>query len=428
MRTEFIYSLAALSAIPVVANANAEAYKASAVQTVGTADVELKVGTLAKGNYTLTSDAISGANLTVKVMAGETQIASGETSNGKGISLSFVATDELTDVKIVLVHGATAITVPAPVITLKFDFALVANKLQIEHNKLTQALAGYEYPEKTTENTAAVGYYDRIMAIANADYEFYKANTNDEDLQSLYEDQSNVSDLELYKAILGTFNTAKGKEETYQQGTLGGGNGLLGQYDAIYEDLETQYPVNYVTNALTDAKTAAETAYGTYIADVTNFDNRTAAKNAIAAYKTALDGVVTVKNDNEGAKTELNEALNAVYGAVNSYYAQTLEAINTNYAGARYADLKGELTPALEAIVDVNGPDYKAVQTAINTAYTNKTAKADKNTIINQIAAFKQKITQKVSDFNALKDQLAAAYTTYEEQKTSAEELVAAAR
>ena len=46
MRTEFIYSLAALSAIPVVANADAEAYKADKVQTVGTAsDVELAVDT-----------------------------------------------------------------------------------------------------------------------------------------------------------------------------------------------------------------------------------------------------------------------------------------------------------------------------------------------------------------------------------------------
>lgn len=421
MRTEFIYSLAALSAIPVVANADAEAYKATAVQTVGTeSDVELAVGTLAKGKYTLTSDAISGANLTVKVMAGETQIAIGEIVNGKGISLSFTALNELTGVKIVLVHGATAITVPAPVITLKYDFAFVANKLQIEHNKLTQALAGYEY-DKSAENTAAVGYYDRIMAIAAADYAFYKANT--EDLQSLYADQSNFSSLVLYTAIQGTFNTAKGKEETYQQNTLGGGDGLLGQYDAIYNGLNTQ-DVTYVTSALTNAREAAWTAYNTYIADVTNFDNRTAAKNAIAAYKTALDGVVIVKNDNEGAKTELLEALNAVHGADNSYYAQTLTAINTNYDGVRYAELKAELTTALAAIV--NGTDKTNVQAAINTAYTNKTAKADKNTIINQIAAFKQLITQKTSDFNALKDQLAAAYTTYDEQQASANELVAA--
>ena len=421
MRTEFIYSLAALSAIPVVANADAEAYKADAVQTVSTAeDVVLQVGNLAKGKYTLTSAAISGADLTVKVMAGENQIASGETSDGEGISLSFTALNELTDVKIVLVHGTTAITVPAPVITLKFDFALVANKLQIEHNKLTQALAGYEY-EKSEENTAAVGYYDRIMAIANADYAFYKANT--EGLQSLSEDQSSVSGLALYGDIQGTFNTAKDYEKTYQQNTLGGGDGLLGQYDVTYEDLKT--PINYVTNALTNAKTAAWAAYNTYIDDVTNFDNRTAAKNAIAAYKTALDGVVTVKDDNEGAKTELNEALNAVYGGGNSsYYAQTMTAIDTNYDGERYAELKGELTTALGDIV--NGEDYANVQTAIYTAYTNKTAKADKNTIINQIAAFKQKITQKVSDFNALKDQLAAAYTTYDEQEASANDLVAA--
>lgn len=422
MRTEFIYSLAALSAIPVVANADAEAYKAGDVQTVSTAgDVVLQVGTLAKGKYTLTSDAISGADLTVKVMAGETLKATGEIVNGKGISLSFTTLNELTDVKIVLVHGTTAITVPAPVITLKYDFALVANKLQIEHNKLTQALAGYEY-DKSAENTAAVGYYDRIMAIANADYAYYAAD-NTEGLQDIYADQSNVSVLALYGAIQGTFNTAKDNEKTYQQNTLGGGNGLLGQYDATYEDLKTQYGVDYVTNALTGKKEAAWDAYNTYIADVTNFDNRTAAKNAIAAYKTALDGEETVKIDNEGAKTELNEALNAVYGAGNSYYAQTLAAINTNYDGDRYAELKGELTTALAAIV--SGPDYTAVQTAINTAYTNKTAKADKNTIINQIAAFKQLITQKTSDFNALKDQLAAAYTTYDEQKESAEELVA---
>ncbi len=420
MRTEFIYSLAALSAIPVVANADAEAYKADKVQTVGTAsDVELAVGTLEKGNYTVTSAAISGADLTVKVMAGETQIASGETKNGKGISLNFVAENQLTDVKIVLVHGTTAITVPAPVVTLKFDFAGIANKLQIEHNKLTQALASYEYPEKTTENTAAVGYYDRIVAISAADYKFYVDNT--EGVQELYADQSKVTGMALYNAIQGTFNTAKDNEKAYQEKTLGGGNGLLGQYNAIYNGLNTP-TVTYVTDALTDAKTAAETAYNTYIADVTNFDNRTAAKNAIAAYKTALDGVVSVKNDNEGAKTELLEALNSVYGAVNSYYAQTLTAINTNYDGERYAELKGELTTALEAIV--GGKDYTDVQTAINTAYTNKTAKADKNTLINQIAAFKQKITQKTSDFNALKDQLAAAYTTYDEQKASADELI----
>ena len=425
MRTEFIYSLAALSAIPVVANADAEAYKAGDVQTVSTAgDVVLPVGTLAKGKYTLTSDAISGANLTVKIVygAGETPtvLTSTTTTDGNGISLSFTALNELTDVKIVLVHGTTAITVPAPVITLKFDFALVANKLQIEHNKLTQALAGYEYPEKTTENALAVEYYDRIMAIANADYAFYKANT--EGLQSLSENQSNVIGLELYTKIQGTFNTAKENEKTHQQDTLGGGDGLLGQYDAIYNGLNTT--VTYVTTDLTNAKTAAWAAYETYIDDVTNFDNRTAAKNAIAAYKTALDGVVTVKNDNEGAKTELLEALNAVHGADNSYYDQTLTAINTNYDGERYAELKGELTTALEAIVDVNGPDYTAVQTAINTAHANKTAKADKNTIINQIAAFKQKITQKTSDFNALKDQLAAAYETYDEQKASADELI----
>lgn len=426
MRTEFIYSLAALSAIPVVANADAEAYKAGAVQTVETAsDVELEVGTLAKGQYTLTSDAISGANLTVKIMymAGETptELASTTTTDGNGISLSFDVDQELTGVKIVLVHGTTAITVPAPVITLKYDFALVAKQLQIEHNKLTQALAGYEY-EKSAENTAAVGYYDRIMAIANADYAFYKANT--ENLQSLSEDQSNVSGLGLYTAIQGTFDTAKNNEKTHQQNTLGGGNGLLGQYDATYEDLKTQYDIPYVTNAdaLTNAKTAAWAAYETYIDDVTNFDNRTAAKNAIAAYKTALDGVVTVKNDNEGAKTELNEALNAVSGAGNSYYAQTLAAINTNYDGERYAELKNELTTALNNIV--TGSDKKNVDDAIDAAYKNKQSKAQKNTIINQIAAFKQKITQKVSDFNALKDQLAAAYTTYDEQMKSAGELI----
>lgn len=426
MRKEFVYSLAALSAIPVVANADAEAYKADAVQTVSTAeDVVLQVGTLAKGKYTLTSAAISGGDLTVKVRfhAGETpmDLESTTTTDGNGISLSFTTDSELTGVEIVLVHGTTAITVPAPVITLKYNFALVANKLQIEHNKLTQALAGYEYPDKTEENAAAVAYYDRIMAIAAADYAFYKANT--EGLQILSEDQSNVNDLALYGEITGTFNTAKGKELTYQQNTLGGGDGLLGQYDATYADLGTQYPVNYVTSALTNAKNAAKTAYDTYIADVTNFDNRTAAKNAIAAYKTALDGVVAVKNDNEGAKTELEAALNAVHGASNSYYAQTLDAINTNYDGERYEELKGELTTALAAIV--NGTDKTNVQTAINTAYTNKTAKADKNTIINQIAAFKQKITQKTSNFNALKDQLATAYATYDEQAASANELVA---
>ena len=83
-----------------------------------------------------------------------------------------------------------------------------------------------------------------------------------------------------------------------------------------------------------------------------------------------------------------------------------------------------ELKAALADIVDVDGADYKSVDGAITKAYNDKKAKSEYSNLDIKIQEFKQKLTQKVSDFNAKKDDLAAVYDTYDAEKKAADELV----
>ena len=464
MRKEFVYSLAALGGIPITVNADVDVYKATSAQIVAGEDIELELGDFGIGYYEITFDAITisdpSKTLTVQLLrsydGGTTWSEQATTSvaNGKTYKWSN-RINGARKMKLVLkaVDGAT-VTVPAPSAKMIFDFATTASKLLTEYNKLSSALATYEYEGVQADISAYSSFYDRIQAIKNATHEWYLAETSEEEpvagaigLKNFVYlvkkstvtaeqiagtgkdiDGNDLPALTLYKEIQNALDIVADKEKAYELAQLDtdGGDGMnLAALNTRYGNLGAMYQSEALTTAKNDA-TAARDAYNSIAPTYANFEAlKTAlatAKEKLTAYANALSTQETVKTDNEEANTDLVNALDAVYGATSSYYTQTLANINENYAGERYAELKEELTSELTSIV--TGPDYTDVKTAIGDAYTGQTSKAAKNTLINQIAGFKQKITQKVSDFNALKDQLAAAYSTYDEQKTAADALV----
>ena len=421
MKAQFIYSVAALATFPIVVNAQVPAENTGAITIKKNETSWTKTSKeLAKGKYSFLGGINAfGANAVLKIEATGVEVTK-TLKKDEPITADFELADAST-VKIT-VTAAAAMAADASVaeskVQLNFDFTKVAQLLKIEYNKVTNALAAANYEEKAQDAQLHSALYDRIVAIAGADYAFYAADT--EGLQTIAGDQTNVADLQLYKDIVKALEDVLAAEKKYQLGLLDGDDGLGGllvRYNALAESGDV---ISYQTKALNDAKKAAEDARDAYNTDATA-EKLQAAKDALKAYGDELTKEEGVKKANEEAHTSLLETLSAVYGGTNSYYNTTVTQINTLYT-ARYADLKKDLLPALEAIV--KGEDYTSVTKAIKDSYEAKTAKSKKSELEIKIYEFKQKLTQKVSDFNTVKEQLAAVYVTYDAEKEAADKLV----
>lgn len=424
MKAQLIYSVAALATFPIVVNAQVNADNIGKITAKKDGTAWTKNIELAPGKYSFKS-AIStgtaGKKATVSILAGTTPIVDNfDVTVGAAISKDFTlsATTTVT-INVVSEAGASAdFIADESVVQLNFNFTKVAELLQIEYNKVTNALASANYEEKAKDAQLHSALYDRIVAIAGADYAFYAADT--EGLQTIAGDQTVVTGLELYQKIGEALVKVLAKEKKYQLDLLNGDDGLGGllvRYNALAKSGDV---ISYQTKALNDAKKAAEDARDAYNTDATA-EKLQAAKDALKAYGDELTKEEGVKKANEEAHTSLLETLSAVYGGTNSYYNTTVTQINTLYT-ARYADLKKDLLPALEAIV--TGEDYTSVTKAIKDSYEAKTAKSKKSDLEIKIYEFKQKLTQKVSDFNTVKEQLAAVYVTYDAEKEAADKLV----
>jgi len=425
MKAQLIYSVAALATFPIVVNAQVEAENIGKITAKkdGTA-WEKQTENLVQGKYTFKSTVLStgtaGKKATVSILDEASNVlVSGQFEVGKEISLNFqLDATEKVKVKVVSEEASADFVVDGSVVQLNFNFSKVAELLQIEYNKVTQVLAEAQYDGKATDAQTYSAYYDRVMAIANADYAYYKDET--EGLKALYAgDQTVVTGLTLYSDIVNALTSVKTSEVAY----LDGSNGLSG-LDARYNSLKNDFGISYVTTALTASQTAAKSARDAFNSEPTAA-NLIDAKAKIEAYKKAIEKEEGVKTDNENANDYLKAELGKVFGDPTSYYATSLEQIDNQYPDSRFTDLKGEVKAALLAIV--SGTDYTGVQTNIQNKYTAKQSKAKKNDLINEIAAFKEKLTRKVSDFKALRDRLAEVYDIYDAQESAANTLTTGA-
>lgn len=427
MKAQFIYSVAALATFPIVVNAQVEAENIGKITAKkdGTA-WEKQTENLVQGKYTFKSTVLStgtaGKKATVSILDEASNVlVSGQFEVGKEISLNFqLDATEKVKVKVVSEAASADFVVDGSVIQLNYNFSKIAELLQIEYNKVTQILGQAQYADKVADAQTYSALYDRVMAIANADYTYYKNET--EGLKALYAgDQTVVTGLSLYTEIQNAISSVKTKELAYLDG-----NDALGGLNTRYNKLADtanggDYEISYITSALSGAKAAAKVARDAFENEPTAA-NLIEAKAKIDAYKAEIETVEGIKTDNETANNELKAELAKVYGGTASYYLTSLNQIDAQYDPVtRFGDLKGEVKAALLAIV--GGSDYTDVQTSIQNKYVAKQSKAKKNDLINEIAAFKEKLTRVVSDYSTERGKLAAVYDTYDDQVTKANAL-----
>lgn len=427
MRTEFIYSVAALASFPIVVNAQVDAESIGKITAAKDGTAWTKNVELAPGKYTFKNTVLATGTANkkakVEVLDGATPLATAvEVKVGEVFTIDFeLATTKTVTFKVTNQDNEKDFVADGASVILNFNFTKVAELLRIEYSKVTQILGQAQYDGKAADAQEYSAYYDRVMAIANADYAYYKDET--EGLKDLYAgDQTNVTGLTLYNKIQTAISTVKTKELAYLDGddALGG---LNTRYSKLADTANGgDYEISYITSALSDAKTAATNARNAFEEEPTA-TNLIAAKDKIAAYKTAIETVEGIKTDNETANNDLKAELDKVYGGATSYYLTSLEQIAAQYADSRYADLKSEVEAALAAIVTGASNDYAPVVKAIKDQYEAKQSKAEKNNLINTIAEFKEKLTRVVSDYSTVRGQLAAVYDQYDEEVKAANEL-----
>lgn len=439
MKAQLIYSVAALATFPIVVNAQVPAENTGKITAKkdGTA-WEKQTENLVQGKYTFKSTVLStgtaGKKATVSILDEASNVlVSGQFEVGKEISLNFqLDATEKVKVKVVSEAASADFVVDGSVIQLNYNFSKVAELLQIEYNKVTQILGQAQYADKVTDAQTHSALYDRVMAIANADYTYYKNET--EGLKALYAgDQTVVTGLSLYTEIQNAISSVKTKELAYLDG-----NDALGGLNTRYNKLADtanggDYEISYITLPLSGAKTAAKNARDAFELEPTAA-NLIAAKNKIGEYKTEIETVEGIKDANEAANNDLKTNLDLVYGGATSYYKTSLDQIDALYKfkiddqfipEVTFTNLINDVKTKLSDIV--NSTDYTDVKDHIQNAYTAKTSDDNKNDLINEIAAFKEILTRAVSEHNAQRDRLVEVYKKYDKEAKAANTLTAGA-
>lgn len=236
MRKELVYSLSALTAFPVTANAavsNAQAaqYQGSTsgwTWSAGTADksagtvyvssgetITCQVGKLSPGKYNLVIGSVTTSKVSVSVNGGtakELEIASNQT-----VPFELTGT-EAQDVLFSVESLDAAYQIGGISIDLTFDFDAAYDALNNKYNLANQEFKKFEY-NKAAETSAFATQKGLIDAI--------KSTSDDKKYAEIYNRKNNelwkadyATNSAIAKAIDETLATAQTKELAYQQSTL----------------------------------------------------------------------------------------------------------------------------------------------------------------------------------------------------------------
>ncbi len=181
MRTEFVYSIIALGAIPVVANA-ADAKQIDAIVSVDGAKQTINVGKLVPGSYTFSAKLTSKVyGVTVKIAGKTVDVPSANNPKDPNVTINFDL-DKETDVELELVssdpgESGAGFTVAEAVVILNFDLAAAKAEWADAINALkTTQVAAYDYDddEEKADKDAADKLIAKLNKIADT-YEEYVA-------------------------------------------------------------------------------------------------------------------------------------------------------------------------------------------------------------------------------------------------------------
>ena len=426
MKKQFVYSVIALGAIPVVANADVvqkqtvtfdKAAWEAAGATVNDAgliisspegsEIKYTIGILQKGKYVFAGKLKTKLyKVTVKI-GGKTQEIEPDPDNEKNVNLEFEL-DEATNVELTLTSAGNGVTgseftLGSPVLNLKFDFADAKQTLTKALNALeTTDMAAYPY-DATADKAAMTPIKTKIDAIAES-YEAYAA-------QELY-DLANCPIQKDIDALKATIASKQNTQAFNDVSTLL--NDIKGKFGVAKTNIEAE-----LTGAAAYLMTPATTDLNAINDAITNLiQANTTAKNkgkAVAEKDGIVSQIPSGDDINDLVTKYTGETGLATQAKTNKDAYQALmdkvTTLQTNLDNVKYVDesltepFAKERAAAQKAITDI--------KTAVEGVY-NKEAQLTKNidgdvtTAQGKITTLADNVTTANSEFtanaNAVKD------------------------
>lgn len=418
MRTEFVYSIIALGAIPVVANA-ADAKQIDAIVSVDGAKQTINVGKLVKGNYTFNAQLTSKVyGVTVKI-AGKTENVISDPANPTAVSIDFTL-DKETDVELEVVstdpgEPGAGFQVADAMVVLDFNFTLAKSALVANANALkTTNIPAYPYTS-TADETAVDNLVAKINAIAET-YEAYVA-------QKLYQDASvPQGEIDALAATIADHQNTQAYNDV---------NALITAIKAKYNDAVADIKASLVNEAaylLPDALADLNTNINEKITAATTASYASyTGKTAVADKVTNVGMIPTegelndIVNDWKGQGTANQTAYNTLHAKVTALQGQ-LDAIAPVESIASLFP-KTEAQAAIDAVnADVEAAKNSAAQLTLDVTAKETAAQNKINTLAGKVNTANAEYNANVMTgqaITALQESLNAGKTTVNALKSA---------
>ena len=324
MRKEFVYSVIALGAIPVMANAaDVQTINPEVLTSVDGSEVSYVVGKLVPGKYKFKAQLTSKV-YGVKVKIGGVEAPYAAKTSATDVDVEFTLTKE-TDITLTLVstdpgEDGAGWTIASPVVSLEYNFATIKTTLAGNAETLAATIGGYNYAAKQEDVDAANALKKKAQDVAESydDYKKFK----------LYAEKSTIQEeIEALAKAAGDKEAAYQNEQAYTR-VNAAITPIKSKYNAAVTELE-QALIGVAAYLLEDAKKdlndninvkiteATQASYASYQAG-TAVTDEAANKKKIPAEE-AISEIVT--NWKGQATTNIN-AYNALHKKVTDFQAR----------------------------------------------------------------------------------------------------------
>lgn len=416
MRKEFVYSVIALGAIPVMANAaDVQTINPEVLTSVDGSEVSYVVGKLVPGKYKFKAQLTSKV-YGVKVKIGGVEAPYAAKTSATDVDVEFTLTKE-TDITLTLVstdpgEDGAGWTIASPVVSLEYNFATIKTTLAGNAETLAATIGGYNYAAKDEDVKAANALKKKAQDVAESydDYKKFKLyaekSTIQEEIEALAkaagDKEAAYQNKQAYTRVNAAITPIKSK---YNAAVTELEQALIGVAAYLLEDAKKDLNDN-INVKITEATQASYASYqaGTAVTDeaankkkipaeeaiseivtnwkgqaTTNINAYNALHKKVTDFQTRLNNVKP-KSDAISAKypkTEAEAAINAlntkIEAAKNSKAQLTLNVTTEeNAAETKLSTLEGKVTTA-NAEYDANEATTKtigAVQTNLDNAKT----------------------------------------------------------
>jgi hypothetical protein len=357
MRKEFVYSVIALGAIPVMANAaDVQTINPEVLTSVDGSEVSYVVGKLVPGKYKFKAQLTSKV-YGVKVKIGGVEAPYAAKTSARDVDVEFTLTKE-TDITLTIVstdpgEDGAGWTIASPVVSLEYDFATIKTTLAGNAQTLATTISGYNYAAKDEDVKAANALKKKAQDVAESydDYKKFK----------LYAEKSTIQEeIEALAKAAGDKEAAYQNEQAYTR-VNAAITPIKSKYNAAVTELE-QALIGVAAYLLEDAKKDLNDNINVKITEATQ-----------ASYASYQAGTAVTDEAANKKKIPTEEAISEI---VTNWKGQATTNINA------YNTLHGKVTTLqanLKAIVDVIAKsDIPANYTAEKTAVENAIAAIDK--------------------------------------------------